>query len=405
MLRRWWAVVSNEFSLLARRPLAWAISGVVPCAVLIFFGFALTSSMKHIPTGFYSEKETKLSEKLLSLLADGQMLQIREYQDETKLKEDIANGRLTVGIILRGNFEVGESFFRDPHRSTDQENSRAHSKNPPEQIQGTAFWAIIEGSDLFVAIAAQSWISQVANKLSSIAANRALQEREALNLAWPVDQPVISAATDIWFNPNLETKSFAVTHLVGVLLTVTVLCLAATSMVGEKESGSLSYLRLSSLREHELLLGKATPYFILGLAMFMFMLTSVWLVFGIRPRGNLAHLLWLSAVYVFGTVMLAMMTSCLLHTQRRVFDVVTAVSIAMLLFSGLIFPVNQMPEWARVIANMDPVFHFNRILFGIVLRGQSVFSLKDDIFFTVSFAVVAMVCALGLCRFRLSTEW
>jgi len=396
------------------------MSGLVPCAVLIFFGFTLTSEIRNIPTGFYVEAKTPLGQKLFDLLRERPTLDVRRYADELTLKEDIANGRLTVGIIVRKNFSVGEDSGRaEPTRpprpaierptgsgaSPPPKDSEPKPSAPKKTIHGALFWTIIEGSDLFVAIAAQSRIAEVANKLSYMASNPTLQQWGAMSLAWPTDQPLITTATDIWFNPNLEPKFFTVTHLIGILLTVTTLCLGVTSMVGEKESGSLSYIRLSSLRAYELLFGKAVPYLVVGFGMFIFMLVSGWLLFDIRPRGGFPHLLWISAVYVLGCVTLAMAISCLCPTQRRAFEAATALSIAMLLLSGLIFPIAQMPAWARGIATVDPLFHFNRILFGFIVRGQTLISMKESVLFITFFSAVAAASALALCHLRLSREW
>ena len=411
MFRRWWAVVTNEFALLARTPLAWVMSGLVPCVVLIFFGFTLTSEMKNIPAGLYAEGKTPLTQKLVDLLKQRQIFSIREYDDELTLKDDIASGRLTVGIIVRKNFSIVEDKGegRGGDGETGKSDSASGSKPSPgpqkKPVHGALFWAIVEGTDLFVAITAQARIAEVANELSRLISNEALQRWEALSPSWPIDQTLIAVLTDVWFNPNLEPKFFTVTHLVGILLTVTTLCLSVTSMVGEKESGSLSYIRLSSLRIYEVLCGKAVPYFVIGMGMLVFMLISAWLFFGIRPRGGFPHLLWLSAVYVLGCVMLAMTISCLSTSQRRAFEAATVLSIAMLLLSGLIFPVDQMPMWARGIAHADPLFHFNRILLGFIVRGQPVYSMIPSVLFLISFSAVSALSAFLMCRLRLSHEW
>jgi ABC-2 type transport system permease protein len=69
-----------------------------------------------------------------------------------------------------------------------------------------------------------------------------------------------------------------------------------------------------------------------------------------------------------------------------------------ILLSGFMFPFQGMPAWARVIGNILPLTHFNRLIRGIVLKGNGWLELWPNIWPMGLFALVMLGIALKFYR-------
>jgi ABC-2 type transport system permease protein len=69
-----------------------------------------------------------------------------------------------------------------------------------------------------------------------------------------------------------------------------------------------------------------------------------------------------------------------------------------MLLSGFIFPFQGMPLWAQWIGRFLPLTHFNRLVRGILLKGNGWSDLWPDIWPLVIFTALVMVIAAHFYR-------
>jgi ABC-2 type transport system permease protein len=82
------------------------------------------------------------------------------------------------------------------------------------------------------------------------------------------------------------------------------------------------------------------------------------LVFGIPMRGNLLLVYLALMVYLLVVLGLGLWISTVTRTQQQAMFVVFFVILMFLLMGGLFTPVDSMPDWARAVAQANPVKHF-----------------------------------------------
>jgi ABC-2 type transport system permease protein len=69
-----------------------------------------------------------------------------------------------------------------------------------------------------------------------------------------------------------------------------------------------------------------------------------------------------------------------------------------ILLSGFMFPFQGMPRWARWIGEALPLTHFNRLVRGIMLKGNGWPDLWTDVWPIGLFIVLVMFVALRFYR-------
>ena len=121
-----------------------------------------------------------------------------------------------------------------------------------------------------------------------------------------------------WFNPNLESRWFIVPGIVGLLTLVVALVVTALSVAREREAGTFDQLLVTPLHPAEILIGKALPGIIIGLAegslIVFFTVNSVWEC----PCWAVLGALYLGmALFIISAVGLGLMISSIAVTQQQ----------------------------------------------------------------------------------------
>ncbi|KAG1367272.1 hypothetical protein G6F59_018799 [Rhizopus arrhizus] len=69
-----------------------------------------------------------------------------------------------------------------------------------------------------------------------------------------------------------------------------------------------------------------------------------------------------------------------------------------MLLSGFMFPFQGMPMWAQYLGNLLPLTHFNRLIRGILRKGNGWWDLWPSIWPLMLFTVVVMTAAVKFYR-------
>jgi ABC-2 type transport system permease protein len=202
----------------------------------------------------------------------------------------------------------------------------------------------------------------------------------ATQLAWVVgtsrgpaadgDGPSLDPVVRVWFNPTLESRYFMVPGVVALLLLMVTTNLSAMGIVREKEIGTLEQLNVTPLRRTELIVGKLLPYAIVGIIDVILVLAVALVWFEIPMRGSLVLLFGMTLVYLFTTLGLGLFVSTVSATQQQAMMTTTFFFlIPMVLLSGFVFPIENMPAVVQPFTYLIPLRYFLVILRSIFLKG------------------------------------
>ena len=107
-------------------------------------------------------------------------------------------------------------------------------------------------------------------------------------------QPPVEVRTRVWYNPDLVSAYFMIPGVIGMILYAIAAILTATSVVRERERGTIEQLIVTPIRSWELIVGKLMPYVILGFFNTIEVLAVGHWWFGMPIRGDLGLILILS---------------------------------------------------------------------------------------------------------------
>jgi drug efflux transport system permease protein len=175
----------------------------------------------------------------------------------------------------------------------------------------------------------------------------------------------------VFYNPDLRSRWYYVPAVLAMILLVMTLLLSAMGVVREKEIGTMEQLIVTPIRPWQLLVGKLAPFAIIGVIQ-VFLVTGV-TIFGFRVplRGSFLVLLGLSCLFLLSTLGLGLLVSTLVQNQQQaMMGAALALMMPMILLSGLIFPIENMPRTIQLLTYAIPLRYYAEIIRGVFLRGS-----------------------------------
>ncbi len=199
---------------------------------------------------------------------------------------------------------------------------------------------------------------------------------------------VIEIVTSTWFNPYMNYKYFMVPGILAVLVTLISSYVCALNIVKEKEIGTIEQINVTPIKKIHFILGKLIPFLIIGIVVFSIGLFAVGrLVYGISPIGSIALLYAFLFIYLIALLGFGLLISTYSDTQQQAMSIAFFFMMLFMLMSGLFTPIESMPQWARIIAQSNPVTYFIQVLRMIVLKGSNFNDIKIHFLVITIFAI------------------
>jgi ABC-2 type transport system permease protein len=221
-----------------------------------------------------------------------------------------------------------------------------------------------------------------------------------LNVVPP--DPPIRISTRVLFNPALETSIFLVPGVMCMIMIITTMVMANISIVREKEMGTFEMLISAPVSRSEVIYGKTIPYVVLGMSNFPLVLAVAVFIFHVPMRGSLPALFIAAFAFVCTAVALGTLISTYCRNQQQATLAGFLFIFPMIMFSGMMFPLENMPAVLRWIAFFDPLAHYMGLLRNIMLKGGETNYILTHIGVLAALALVTVIASFR--RFRTTLE-
>ncbi len=391
-LSRLSSIVWKEFIQMKRDRLTFGMMLGVPVLQLLLFGYAIRMEVRNLATAVLDESRTQQSRALVQRF---------EATDNFVVSRHISRYEEALELIDRGT--VRAAIVIPPNYARDLKRGR------PTQVQ-----VLIDAADPLAsqsAVAAAQLVSQVTN-LELVrrwgAAAGASGAGAGLTATGPgagTDggaRPLFEARVRPLYNPALESSMFIVPGIIGIILSITMMIITSMALVRERERGTLEQLIVTPLTRTELMLGKVSPYVLVGYVQVTAVLFLGWLIFRVPIRGSLFQLYTVTFLFIVANLGVGLFISTLVKNQQQAMQMSYFFILPNILLSGFMFPREAMPHVAREIGLLFPLTFYLDILRGIVLKGVTVAELWPETLALAGFAVALFF--FSVLRFRKRLE-
>jgi ABC-2 type transport system permease protein len=340
-LRRTAALVRKEVHHIARDPQLLGFALLLPVVLLLLFGYAISFDIDRIPLVIVDRDGTLPSRELADRFVAGELF----VETARAANVEVAVGALRAGDA-RAVLLIEPGF------------AQAMGRGEPARAQ-----ILLDGSDNNTASIALGYAQALAREASVSLAGSVLAANEPVGL--------VRAASRTLYNPGLRSALFIVPGLVAFICAIAAVMLTALTVAREYERGSMEQLFATPAGRLEIVLGKLLPYFALALVQVLLVVTAGVVLFGVPVRGAVSSLFVVSTLFVLGMLAQGLLISVLTRSQMVASQMaVYSTLLPVLLLSGFIFPVENMPPVLQGVAQIFPASHFVEVLRSILLRGH-----------------------------------
>ena len=364
------SIVNKELIQLKRDRMTFALIVMIPLIQLLMFGYAINTSIRHIPVGIVDYSQTALSRVLKQTIAATQVVTFTQTFDNVKQGEAaVASGKVRAILIIP--YDVSQRLVR--HQTVGFKTPPATNEETSRPI---AHW-IIDGSDNVIAAAIKSLRNMPLAELLNKPANRTTPTFEATLL----------------YNPEQRTAVNIVPGLVAIILTMTMIMFTSAAIVRERERGNLELLITTPIHAMELMIGKIIPYMFIGAIQVTIILSMGHILFNVPINGGLLQLAIVTTLFISASLVLGLIISTIAKNQLQAMQMTLFILLPSILLSGFMFPYEGMPVIAQKIAETLPATHFMRLVRGVVLRDAGVTTMIYDTLWLGLFTILGVVIA------------
>ncbi|MDE7096166.1 MAG: ABC transporter permease [Muribaculaceae bacterium] len=215
-----------------------------------------------------------------------------------------------------------------------------------------------------------------------------------------VKSPVL---TSTLYNPQLKSAYNFVPGILGMIFILICAIMTSVSIVREKETGTMSLLLVSPVKPQTIILGKLVPYFLLSCVILAVMLLMAYTVLDLPFSTSAISVIVVSLLYIILSLSIGLMVSTIVDTQLTAL-IVSAVMfmLPVIMLSGMIFPVDNMPVVLQWISNIIPARWYIEAMRKLMVQQLDFrYILKDVLILSV---MTIILLAASIAKFKSSTK-
>lgn len=308
----------------------------LPTAQIMLFGYALSSEVKNISLAIVDFSKDVASQQIVGKIQSSTYFTI---QQSTMSYGDMERA------FLKGKIKAALVF------PTDFYDDLQHVKKAQIQI-------ITDASDPNTATTITNYLTRIVGDY-----------QQEMNQNARVPYQIVTEMRML-YNPDMNGSLNFIPGVLALILMIVCTTLTSVSIVREKELGTMEVLLVSPFQPILVLIAKAVPYLVLSLLDFVLILVLAVFVLHMPIRGSVSLLFAESTLFIICCLSLGLMISNVTSSQQVAMLVsMMGMMLPTILFTGFIFPLENMPVPLQIIANVVPSRWYYLIVKAIMLKG------------------------------------
>ena len=372
------AILIKELIQMKRDRLTFAMLLMIPIMQLILFGFVINNHPKHLPTAIYLQENTEITRSIISNMAQSDYFDVvadvntlNAYRGTAPLQDTsslLQSGKVNFVLTIPSGFS--KAWVRGEKPSLLLE---ADATDPAAAAMAVAqIKPIVDRTLADIQIGSFDYLKPKPSSITTLVHNK--------------------------YNPEGISQFNIVPGLLGVILTMTMVMITSIAMTREAERGTMENLLAMPSKPLEVMIGKITPYVLMGLVQTIIILLASDMLFHVPFVGSGSSFALGVGLFILTNLAIGFTFSTIAKSQMQAMQLTFFFFLPSMLLSGFMFPFQGMPRWAQHIGEILPLTHFLRIVRGIMLKGTTLNLLANEFFALV--AILIIVGTVAMLRYR-----
>lgn len=363
-MRQFLSFVRKEFYHITRDVRTMLILLAMPIILIILFGYAITTEIKRVPIAIFDQSRDELTLKMTD------RLKASEYFD---LYTTVSSHAEAQALFRQGKADVVVVF------------PPQYASTPDAHVQ-----ILADATD-------PNEATQLSNYCAAIIADELAVNTNAEQFSIP---PGVTPVISLLYNPQMKGAYNFVPGVMGLILILICAMMTSVGIVKEKEMGTMEVLLVSPLKPVYIILAKAVPYLLLSMVNIGTILLLSYFLLEVPIKGSLLLLVSISILYAIVALCLGLLISTIADTQQAAMLISgMALMLPIMLLSGMMFPVENMPVLLQWLSNIVPAKFYITAIKDVMIKGLPASEVMEEVGVLVLMAVVLV--ALSVKRFKI----
>jgi ABC-2 type transport system permease protein len=367
-MKQFVSFVRKEFYHVLRDRRTLLILFGMPIAQILLFGFALTNEVKDSEILIVDYAKDDASQQIITRISASRYFKIRQVSmSHDDILSTFRRGEIKAVVVFPAQFN----------------ETLLHSNRAQMQV-------IADATDVNTA-------SLITRYLSAIVLDYQNQANENLEIPYH-----ITAETRMLYNPQLKGAHGFVPGVMALVLMLVSVMMTAISIVREKETGTMEILLVSPFKPILVIFAKAFPYLILSLVNVSAILLLSVFVLDLPVKGNVLLLFAESTLFIITCLALGIFISIKTSSQQVAMLIsLMGMLLPTMMFSGFLFPIENMPVPLQIISNVVPSKWFYIIVKSIMIKGLGINMLWKETLILLGMTLFLLGVSLKSFKIRL----
>ena len=331
----------------------------MPVVMMLLFGFAITTDVKNVRTVVVTSQMDTQTQQVVKRLSQSEYFTITAtVHTPQEAERFIRSQQADMAVVFASDFA---------------------SKTNGLQL-------IVDGSDPNMA---QQWTNYAQQTMFNLQSSMFNLQSSMINVK-------------MLYTPQMKSAYNFVPAIMGMLLMLICAMMTSISIVREKERGTMEVLLVSPVRPLMVIIAKAVPYLVLAFVILIVILLMARYLLGVPLAGSLFWIVMVSIIYILLALSLGLLISNVAQTQL-VALLLSAMVLLMpvVMLSGMMFPVESMPEILQWIAAVIPPRYYIDAMRKLMIMGVGIGEVMKEVTILVAMTVLLLTIALKKFNVRL----
>lgn len=363
-MKQFLSFARKEFYHIFRDKRTMGMMLVMPVVLVVLFGFAITTEIKQVPVAVLDLSQNEAVRKIIHELDASEYISLYKTLESREEGEDLfRKGKIRMMIVFPSGFD----------------KSLVHDRQARIQL-------IADASDPNEAATLAQYVRTIVSGMAT-----------GQGIAFPPFR--IVPEVTLLYNPQMKGAYNFVPGVMGLILILICAMMTSVGIVREKEMGTMEVLLVSPMKPVYIILAKALPYLLLSLVNVITILLLSYYLLDVPVAGNLFLLFGLCMLYAMLSLSLGLLISTITDTQQAAMLVsAVALMLPVILLSGMVFPIENMPGILQFLSNIVPAKWFIIAVKDVMIKGLGMDAVLKEI--SILFLMTLALIAVSVARFK-----
>ncbi|WP_295937327.1 ABC transporter permease [uncultured Alistipes sp.] len=351
-------LLDKEFRQFFRNPFLPRMVVAFPLMVMFIIPWVTTMDVHHVGVAVVDNDRSQASRRIITKIASSDYFTLQEVSETYAVSlRTLEEG--DVDVIV----EIPEDFEKE----------------------------MMEGSPKRLSIAANGVNAVKGNLGSQYVMQTVMQTLSELRAEQGLAPSADLITIQNRYNPTLEYRNYMIPALMIILLVMLCGFLPALNLVSEKEVGTIEQINVTPVSRFTFTLAKLIPFWIMGIAVLVVTMLVAWAVYGLFPIGSFWTIMLAALLFTLTMSGIGVICANYSSTMQQTMFVMFFFIMLFMLMSGLMTPIESMPDWAQKITYAFPPRYFIEIMRSVYLKGTTITELGGSF---LGLVISAVVCDL-----------